>query len=207
MGTTKPSHTCPCGQPFTLTHSQHCLEDGYTHLSHNQNRDIFATLLDELCHDVEIGSKLQSLESESFHNKTTTTEDVARLDIKANGNWGCRFSRIFFEVKVFNPHAKSCPKTISDAYKYHESIRTLKYQQRILDVEHRSFVPLIFAYTGGAAPGSTKTVPKLAEKISKNRNESYSKTIIFIRTKIIFELLRSAILCLRGCKKLKIHPI
>ena len=44
------------------------------------------------------------------------------------------------------------------------SVKTLKYQQRILDVEHSSFVPLIIACTGGAAPGFAKTVQKLAEK-------------------------------------------
>ena len=36
---------------------------------------------------------------------------------KANGLWGSRFRRTFFDVNIFNPHAKSCPKTISDAYK------------------------------------------------------------------------------------------
>ena len=139
------------------------------------------TLLDEVCHDVEIEPKLQTLEGESFHNKTTTTEDDARLDIKPNGLWGARFSRTFFDVKIFNHHAKSCPKTISDAYKYHESVKTLKYQQRILDVEHSSFVPLIFACTGGAAPGSTKTIQKLAEKLSEKRNESYWDTKKFYK--------------------------
>ena len=149
-------HTCPCRQPFTLTHSLHCPKGGYSHLRHNEIHDTFATLLDEVCHDVEIEPKLQSLEGEIFRNKTTTTEDDARLDSKANGLWGGRFSRTFFDVKIFNAHAKSCPKTISDAYKYHESVKTFKYQQRILDVEHSSFVPPIFACTGGAAPGSTK---------------------------------------------------
>ena len=52
---------------FTLSQS------GYTHLRHNEIRDTFATLLDEVCHDVEIEPKLQSLEGESFHNKTITT--------------------------------------------------------------------------------------------------------------------------------------
>ena len=123
----KTPHTCPCRQPFTLTHSLHCPKGGYTHLRHNEIRDTFATLLDEKCHNVEIEAKLQSLEDESFHKKTTTTEDDARLDIKANGLWGGRFSRMFFDVKIFNPHAKSCPKTLSDAQKYHEYVKTLKY--------------------------------------------------------------------------------
>ena len=110
----------------------------------------------------------------------------------------------FSVLKFSTPHAKSCPKSISDAFKYHEIVKTLKYQQRILDVDHSSFVLLIFACTGGAAPGSTKTVQKLAEKLSEKRNESYSDTIN-IRTKIRFALLWIAILCLKtlpntGCE-------
>ena len=51
---TNTPHTCPCGKLFTLTHSLHCPKGGYTHLRHNESRDTFATLLDEVCHDVEI---------------------------------------------------------------------------------------------------------------------------------------------------------
>ena len=50
--------------------------------------------------------------------ESTSPESIcldARLDIKANGLWGGRFSRTFFDVKIFKPQAKSCPKTISDA--------------------------------------------------------------------------------------------
>ena len=56
-------------------------------------------------------------------------------------------------------------------------------------MDHSSFVSLNFACTGGAAPGSTKTVQKLAEKLSEKRNESYSDTINYKRTKINFALL------------------
>ena len=45
-----------------------------------------------------------------------------------------------FSTPMLNPALK-----LSDAYKYHESVKTLKYQRRILDMEHSSFVPLIFA--------------------------------------------------------------
>ena len=110
-------HTCLCGQPFTLTHSLDCPKGGYFHQRHNEIRDTFAQLLEEVCHDVDIEPKIPSLEGESFHNKTTTTEDDARLDIKVNGLWRGRFSRTFFDLKIFNSHYKSCPKTISDAYK------------------------------------------------------------------------------------------
>ena len=80
----KTPHTCPCGQPFTLTHSLHCPKGGYPHLRHNEIRDTFRTLLDEVFHDVETKLKLHFLEGESFNDKTTTTEQDAQLDIKAN---------------------------------------------------------------------------------------------------------------------------
>ena len=96
---------------FKLTHALHCAKVGYTHIRHNEIRDTFANLMNEVCHDVEIEPKLQPLQGESFVNISTTTEDEARLDIKANGLWGSRFSRAFFDAKIFNPmpkHRENC---------------------------------------------------------------------------------------------------
>ena len=64
-------------------------------MRHNEIRDTFAKLMDDICYDVELEPKLQPLEGESFANRTTTTEDHARLDIKANGQWESRLSRTF----------------------------------------------------------------------------------------------------------------
>ena len=81
------------------------------------------------------------------------------------------------------------PKTKSDAYKYHGSVKSLKYQQSILNV-HSSFVALIYACTGETAPGFAKTVQKLAKQLSEKRKEWYCYTINLIRSKICFALLR-----------------
>ena len=172
-------------------------------MRHNEIRDTFGKLMDEVCYDVELEPKLQPLEGESFDNKSTTTEDEARLDIKANGLWDTRFSRTFFDVKIFNPLAKSCPKQIKEAYKYHESLKKLKYEQRITNVEHSSFNPLVFATTGGAGPSASKVITRIAQKISDKSAEPFSDVIGYIRTKVSFALLRSSILCLRGCRSLR----
>ena len=79
--------------------------------------------MDDVCHDVQIERKLQSLDEDFLSSISTTTDDDAQVDIKANDLWGSRFNRIFFDVKVFNPYAKACPKGKKDAYKYHESIK------------------------------------------------------------------------------------
>ena len=174
---------CPCGKEFSLTNALHCAKGGYTHQRHNEIRDVFANLMDDVCHDVQIEPKLQSLDGEIFSSNSTTSDDDARLDIKANGLWGSRINRTFFDVKIFNPHAKSCPKTINDAYKYHESIKQNKYES--------------------AGTSASRVMKQLATKISEKRGEPYADNISYIRTKISITLLRSCVLCLRGCRALK----
>ena len=107
-------------------------------MRHNEIRDTFANLRKDLCFDVELKPKLQRLEGESFDNKTTTTEDEARFDIKANGLLETRFNHTTNDVKIFN-HANSCPRTIKEANKLHEAQKRLKYEQRIVEVENGSF--------------------------------------------------------------------
>ena len=203
----KTPATCPCGETFSFSHSFHCNKGGYTQMRHNEIRDTFANVMKDVCYDVEIEPRLQPLEGESFDHKTTTTEDEARLDIKANGLWESRFCRTFFDVKVFNPLARSCPKNINEAYNYHENQKKLKYEQRIIDVEKSTFNPLVFACTGGAGPSATKVISRIASKISERSTETYSDAITYIRTRISFALLRSSVLCLRGCRSSKRKPI
>ena len=168
--------TCACGQSFDLTHALHCAKGGYTHMRHNEIRDTFATLISKVCFDVEIEPKLQSLQGESFVNNSTTIDEDARVDVKANGLWGSRLTRTFFDVKVFNPHAKTSRRLLKDAYKYHESLKNSKYhQQRVLQVEQSSFCPLIFGCTGGAAPAATGTMQRIAEKFNEKRHEATQK--------------------------------
>ena len=84
---------------------------------------------------------LQPFQREGFVNNSTTTEDEARHEIKANSFWGSRFSRAFFDVKNFNPHAETSRKLLKEAYKYHKTLNYSKCQQRILNVEQSSFCP------------------------------------------------------------------
>ena len=75
---------CPCGKKFSLTYALHCAKGGYTHLRNNEIIDLFANLMVDVCHDVQIEPKLQWLDGVIFSSNSTTDDD-ARLDIKANG--------------------------------------------------------------------------------------------------------------------------
>ena len=138
-------------------------------------------------------------QGKSSIHKTTSIDENARLEIKAIGLWASRFSRHFFDLKISNPLAKLCPKNSVEAYKYHESLKCLKFVQRILDVEKSNLVPLVFSCMG-AQDRPQRALKQLASKIAEKKDESYSDAITCIRTKISFALLRSAIICLRGCR-------
>ena len=111
---------CPCGEKFTLSHALHCAKGGgYTHMRHIEIRDTFDKIMHDVCFDVEVERTLQLLQGESFIHITTSTDKNPRLDIKTNGLWRSWFSGYFFDAKIFNPFAKSCPKNSVEAYKYH----------------------------------------------------------------------------------------
>ena len=151
-------------------------------------------------YDVKIEPTLQVLQGESLIHNITSTNENARLDIKANGLWRLRFNCCFFDMKIFNSRTNSCQKDSVEAYKYHESLKCLKYEQRILDAEKSNFVPLVFSCMRGAGPSTTRIIKQLRSKTAENKDESYSNAVTYIGTNITFALLRRAIICLRGCR-------
>ena len=59
---------------------------------------------------------------------TSNREDGARLDICAQGFWGDRFRRAFFDIRVFYPNASSyrnlAPSTVVMRKKRRETMKT-----------------------------------------------------------------------------------
>ena len=88
---------CACNENFTVAHALHCPKGGYTHTRHYELRDSIGNVLSDVCHDVQTEPHLQPLQGEIFALKSTTTDDDARLDIKANGLWESSFNKTYFD--------------------------------------------------------------------------------------------------------------
>ena len=58
--------TCVCGLPFSVDRAFNCPRDGFPSIRHNELRDITASLMKEVCHNVTIEPILQ-LERHSTH--------------------------------------------------------------------------------------------------------------------------------------------
>ena len=85
-----------------------------------------------------------------MHYRSAITTDGARLDVKAQGFWGSTNTKDYFDVKVFNPYAKSYRKRPpSQIFAQTEQLKRRAYEGRVRDIEHGTFAPPIFAATGG----------------------------------------------------------
>ena len=93
---------------------------------------------------------LQLLDGESLNLTTSNMEENARADIRARGFWGNSHQCAFFDAKVFNPNAQMNKKfSLEACYRHHKRSKKCTYKQRITEVEHGSFTPLISSTSGG----------------------------------------------------------
>ena len=192
--------------PVVLRACLSCPKGGFPSLRHNEIRDLTANLLTEVCSNVCVEPELQPLSGESLKNRTVNTEDHARLDIAANGLWGGRNERNVVEVRVFNPHAPTDKNTpLQSAYRTHEKMKKRAYRQRVLEIEHASFTPVVLSATGGMANEATFFYKRIASLLALKWDQPYSTVMTWLRCRITFALLRSAIQCLRGARSSRGH--
>ena len=197
--------TCNCGADFTVAHALSCPLGGFPTLRHNETRDLLADVMTEACNSVAIEPVLNPVDGRNFRHKSTTTDPNARVDIVAGGVWGGRFERAFFDVCVFNAFAQSnAARTLASTYQFHERRKIAKYAERVREVEHGSFIPMVFSSSGSCGPITTKTLKRLAFLLSQKRKVNYSDTISWLRRRISFSLLRASSQCLRGARS-KLH--
>jgi len=112
---------------------------------------------------------------------------------------GRRGQRAFFLVRVFNPFAKShLNQRLETAFTSNENEKKRHYNKRIIEVDQGSFSPLVLTPYGGSRRDAERFLAELAHKVSEKKYMSYGTVIGWLRTKLSFKLLKSAVLCIRG---------
>ena len=178
------------------------MKGGFIYKRHDDVRDLLANLLKEMCHDVQVEPYLQTLTGEVL-NGGANSSDEARLDVSVR-SFGQRGQRAFYDVRGFNPFAKShLNQKLDTAFRSNENEKKREYNQRIIEVEHGSFTPLIFTPYGGNGREAELFIAELALKLSENKQLEYGMVMHWLREKLSFNLLRSAVLCLRGSRTIK----
>ena len=105
----------------------------------------------------------------------------------------------FFDIRIFNPFAPTNKKSvISKIYHKHEDEKRTAYGDRIRNVEHGSFTPIVLSLTGGLAREATQFYKHLASLLSPKWDMHYFNVMGWIRCCLSFSLLRASIMCIRG---------
>ena len=108
------------------------MKGGFVHRRHDDLRDLLASLLKDVCHDVEVDPQLQPLTGDVLISSASSSDDV-RLDVSARGFWQ-RGQRAFFDVRVFNPFAKNhLNQKLDTAFSSNENEKNQHYNQRIIE--------------------------------------------------------------------------
>ncbi|XP_050720613.1 uncharacterized protein LOC127000680 [Eriocheir sinensis] len=105
------------------------------------------------------------------------------------------------DIRIFDPMA-ACHRELplQAANHRNEQEKTRAYGERIQHVDQGSFTPLVFTTSGGMGPRAQCFYARLAELISEKKHQPRSHVVAWMRCRLSFSLLRSAILCLRGTR-------
>ena len=197
---TNTPKTCSCGESFSVDHAMICHTGGFPTIRHNEVRDITASLLTEACHNVATEPLLQPLTGEHLNYRTANTDAAARLDIRARGFWNGA-QDAFFDVRVFHPNASSNRSmSLQSAFRRHEQAKKREYGERVREIEHGVFTPLVLSTTGGLGIEATTFYKRLADLISSKQDKPYSTVMCWLRCRLSFAILRCAIMCIRGSR-------
>ena len=154
---------CECGSTVSIDHALSCKKGGFASLRHNQGRKLKASLLDEVCHGVCVEPQLLQLTGENLNEKM-----VAR-------HFWVTGQMAFSDVRVFNRIAKRyVHRDTSKAYQLNEKEKNRNYNERILEVEHGSFTPIVMSAYGDIGKESNKFYSRLAELLAEKKNQQVS---------------------------------
>jgi hypothetical protein len=194
--------TCACGMQFSLQHSLDCKLGGLRTIQHNEVRDVLAQCMREAGYTtVEVEPQLQELSGEVFEFKSANRDDDARSDIKCRGFWS-NMRQAYFDVKVVSPFARSYSHLPpSQLFRNAERAKIREYRERIREVEHGDFNPLVFTCTGGMAPQCHLVMKRLAEQLSQKQGIQGSVVSGWLRCRLSFALLRTTLLCVRATRR------
>ena len=167
---------CACGSKFDLEHSLSCKKGGFVTIRHNTIRDLTAKMLTEVCKDVCVEPHLHPITGETLDEATANTSDEARLDIAARDFW-VPGKKAFFDIRVFNPVAGRYRNSkIPKACELNEKEKKRQYNQRVLNIEHGSFTPLVFTAMGGIGRESKLFYKRFSELLADSRSDHISIT-------------------------------
>ena len=167
-------------------------------MRHNRLRDLEAEIMREVCKDVRVEPPLLPLANDNTVGGNQA--ENARADVSGIGVWG-PMQKTFLDIRVTHPNAPThINKDMAQVYREQEQEKKRAYNERIMQVEHGSFTPIIVSTFGGMGKEAESFLKRLAQLIAEKRNENYSHVVNYLRTRLRFCLLKSVLTSIRGVR-------
>ena len=180
-----------------IYNSMNCKKGVFVTIRHNDSRD-FTAKISEVCQNTKIEPRLVPLSSEDLSNRTANRSNEERLDVRACGFWE-RGQQAFFDLRVFDPNAcQYLNKLQQHCHAINENEKKRAYNERVLQVEHDIFMPLVFSIYRSMGTECHNFFSRLSDLLSEKRNLPKSVVTKWVRSKVCFALLKSSLLCLHG---------
>ena len=129
--------------------------------------------------------------------------DNAKPDIRARGVWR-NGQNAYFDVRITNTNSPSQKHlSFEKILEKHEKEKKRQYNDRVMNIEHGTFTPLVFSVNGVMSKECSMFHRYLAQKFANKTNERYEKIIAIIKCMLSFMILRSSLMCIRGSRSYK----
>ena len=83
-------------------------------------------------------------------------------------------------------HPQPLARSSADLFQMYERSKCLQYEERIINIDHGSFCPLIFSTTGAAGPRCDRFLKRMAGMLADEDRSPYSCTLSWLRCRISF---------------------
>ena len=108
--------------------------------------------------------------------------------------------------RVFHPNSLSNYSTnLMSVFRRHEQAKKREYGERVCEIEHWVFTPLVLSTTGSLGNEATVFYKRLAD-LSIKQQKHYSVVMCWLRCRLGFAILRSVITCMRGSRSSRHRP-
>ena len=159
------TNICPRGRKFDIQQNMSSKKGSFTYIQLNDLRDLTVNMMSEVSKDTEIEPILTSLSGKELQGRTSNNSNEARVDIKIRGFWKLG-QQAFFVLSVFDPNTRRYHKSLQQCYVMNEQEKKRAFNERILQIDHSTFTPLMFSINSSMGKRCQKFYSRLAHLIS-----------------------------------------
>ena len=188
-----PSLCDECGAVFNLSHALSCRKGSLIIKYHNEVRDTVGDLL---------GLVWSPVHQEPIVKEANLQDNIPalRADLAVRGVWK-RQTEALFDIRVIDTDAQSyVNRSPMEVLRVAEREKKMKKYSIACEERRGTFTSFCCSIDGLLGHEAEAFLRRLGDCLAVKWERSYSEVMGWIRARLVFTVLRSSIMCLRGAR-------